>query len=159
MLKTNIIISLNRMLKQKIRIKYRLAIFLLILLLVIFCSTLIAYAHPLDITATELHVSSGNKQIEANTYIHPFLIGMLLKKNNILFNTTDDYYDHKEVIIDYLNSRLMFKNNNYDCRISSANFPPMDEFEIISWLGEIIGFKTAGGWTMNDVEGAIFKIK
>jgi hypothetical protein len=89
------------------------------------------WAHPLDITATEIHVSSGSKQIEAQTYIHPFLVGMLLKKNNISYDSINDYYEHKEVIVEYLNSRLTFKDDNSACRISSMNFPPMDEFEMM----------------------------
>lgn len=94
-------------------------------------------AHPLDITATELHVSSGNNRIAGYTYIHPFLVGMLLKENNISYNTTDDYYNHKELIVDYLDSRLIFKNNNAVCRISSVNFPPKDKFEIMGGGMEI----------------------
>ncbi len=111
--------------------KYRFTLISITAIIGLFFCVPLTWAHPLDITATELHVLSGDKQIVAHTYIHPFLVGILLKENNISYNTTDDYYNHKKVIVDYLNSRLTFKNNNAVCRISSVNFPLMDEFEIM----------------------------
>ena len=88
-------------------------------------------AHSLNITVTELHVLIGSTKINAHIYVHPFLIGMFLKRYNYSYDTTVDSYDYKKEIAEYLSSRLAYEDNNDLCRISPFNFSPMDEFKII----------------------------
>ncbi|MCK5416072.1 hypothetical protein KAI92_01440 [Candidatus Parcubacteria bacterium] len=87
-------------------------------------------AHPLDITGTEVVMNLETGGLEVSTFIHPFLINLLLEKNNLLSSGTEIIYEHPKILTEYYQDNFSIKNNNKECIYKSFNLPPKDEFEI-----------------------------
>ncbi len=88
-------------------------------------------AHPLDITGSEIVIDSQTGEIEVSTFIHPFLVNLLLEQEELPATKVEIIYDHPEVLTNYFQDSFYIKNGATKCKITSFNLPPKDEIEIL----------------------------
>lgn len=103
---------------------------LIFLLVSIFLSISIVWAHPLDISNTTLNISKNS--VNVTTYFHSYEIEYLLHQNNIYFKSVPDYYQHKDIIIDYLKKNISLSTQNKSCKIGEVNIIEDDEYRVLS---------------------------
>ena len=89
------------------------------------------FAHPLDITHSDIYVEDNNQVITGQSFVHPFLIGLLLETKNIKIQSSNDFYNYADIIGNYLNEKVKISNNDFSCIMTDLNIPPLDEFEIM----------------------------
>jgi hypothetical protein len=98
---------------MNIFIKLFLTLFLLII------SVGIAFSHPLDISVTTANIKEQN--VTLTTYLHTYEVEYLLRKNKVNPDGVDDYFEHKDIILDYLKQNIIFENKGKRCSFSEIS--------------------------------------
>jgi len=116
-----------------------------------FVMSQVAEAHPLDVTGTELIIDSSKNSIEVSSFIHPFLINILLENNDVFTTHANTIYKHPKLLTDYFQLNFEITNNGEKCSFESFNLPPLDEFEIFGG-----GVELETTMQCNDIEKLVF---
>ena len=108
-------------------------IYILICLQLFFLSIVASFAHPLDISISTASIK--NNTIDVTSYFHSFEIEYLLKENNIKFDSINDYFQHWDIIADYIWENIQVIQNNSQCDISKIDIKQDQAYKILSdWL-------------------------
>lgn len=92
--------------------------------------TRVVFAHPLDISSSFL---SFNKNfLNVTTYFHSYEIEYLLHSKNIAFQSVYDYYDHTDVIKEYINQNISLNLPENACKMVRFEVLELEEYQILS---------------------------
>lgn len=100
----------------------------------------ITFAHPLDISSSFLSFSKNYLNI--TTYFHSYEIEYLLTKNNIKFKSVYEYYEHENIIKDYIKQNIKLELQENKCEIENIEILKLEEYQILStWIEINYNFK------------------
>lgn len=88
------------------------------------------YAHPLDISRSTIGIEK--KIVNIDTYIHSFEVDYLLKLNWIKIDSIDEYYNHTNIISEYIKNNIIFKNNWKYCKIKDLKYFKDEIYNILT---------------------------
>lgn len=109
-------------------------------LLFFFVLSQITFAHPLDISSSFL--SFNKNYLNITTYFHSYEIEYLLTKNNIKFKWVYEYYDHEDIIKNYVKQNIKLELGENKCEIEKIEILQLEEYQILSsWVEINYSFK------------------
>lgn len=103
----------------------------IVVFLFMFCFlTQSIFAHPLDISSSFL---SFNKNfLNITSYFHSYEIEYLLNYNKIAFQSVYEYYQHKELIEQYVKDNIKLNIPNNTCEMKNFEMLELEEYQILS---------------------------
>ena len=103
------------------------------IILLFFTSYITIFAHPLDISSSVL--SFNKNYLDVTTYFHSYEIEYLLKSKNINIKSIYEYYDHLDIIKDYIKEKISLNIKDNKCIIENIDILQMEEYQILSnWI-------------------------
>lgn len=101
-----------------------------IVLFLLFFFTSVTFAHPLDISSSFL---SFNKNfLNVTTYFHSYEIEYLLNSKNIAFQSVYDYYEHTDVMKEYIGENIVLNFSENTCKMVKFDVLESEEYQILS---------------------------
>lgn len=102
---------------------------IIIVFLFLFLTHLV-FAHPLDISSSFL---SFNKNfLNITTYFHSYEIEYLLNSRNIAFQSVYDYYEHTDVMKEYIGENIVLNFPENTCKMVKFDVLESEEYQILS---------------------------
>lgn len=112
---------------------------ILLTLFLFFIFTNETLAHPLDISVSTWNIKWETMNI--NTYFHSFEIEYLFKNNNIIPNWVIDYYENKDIIINYIKQNAKLVNNWKNCEVWNITIDENEAYDVLTkWLSTNYSF-------------------
>ena len=102
----------------------------IVLFLMFFFWFQISFAHPLDISSSFL---SFNKNfLNVTTYFHSYEIEYLLHSKNVDFKSVYEYYNHEDIIKNYVEENILLSFPENTCKMVSFDVLESEEYQILS---------------------------
>ncbi len=87
------------------------------------------FAHPLDISSS--FYSFKGKYVDVTTFFHTYEIEYLLKSHGLVIRSIWEYYNHTDIITDYIKNEIDLIVWGKKCEISQIDIVKKDEYQII----------------------------
>lgn len=108
-------------------------------------------AHPLDISSTSWYFKDN--QLRVTTFFHTYEIEYLLNLNKIYFKSTNEYFNNKSIIKDYVEKNIKLESDWLICKLENFDLVEKQEYEILTyWLETNYLFicdKKINKWNLN----------